>query len=341
MTEWVVDDERWMNVVPRSLRDVGVLVEPLTIAEKALAQVPQIQQRLPWACPASGGSIAGGCHRAVVLGAGPVGLLGAMALVADGFDTYVYSRGGADSPRARLAAEIGATFVPAETVAVGELAKKVGAIDLVYEATGVSSLAFDVLAVLGTNGIFVLTGVPGRRAPMQVDTDLLMRKPGAAEPGRRRLGEREPRRLRGRDPRSRALQGALAEGARRPHHRAFPDRRVCRAAPRDAHRRHQKCHRPILTTPSGSRPTASAGSPQAPCAGRGRADTTRSCSRRRRRRPAASSSVNGFDAWVATGERHEALSAQRYVPAVVHPDGARADRRLPSRAVAALDLSSR
>ncbi len=33
--------------------------------------------------------------------------------------------------------------------------------------------------------------------------------------------------------------------------------------------------------------------------------------------------VNGFDAWVAIGERHEALSAQRYVPAVVHPDGAR------------------
>jgi threonine dehydrogenase-like Zn-dependent dehydrogenase len=175
MTEWVVDDERWMNVVPRSLRDVGVLVEPLTIAEKALAQVPQIQQRLPWACPASGGKHAGGCHRAVVLGAGPVGLLGAMALVADGFDTYVYSRGGADSPRARLAAEIGATFVPAETVAVGELAKKVGAIDPVYEANGVSSLAFVVLAVLGTNGICVLTGVPGRRAPMQVDTDLLMR----------------------------------------------------------------------------------------------------------------------------------------------------------------------
>ncbi len=117
MTEWVVDDERWMNVVPRSLRDVGVLVEPLTIAEKALAQVRHIQQRLPWACPASGGKHHGGCHRAVVLGAGPVGLLGAMALVADGFDTYVYSRGGADSPRARLAAEIGATFVPAETVA--------------------------------------------------------------------------------------------------------------------------------------------------------------------------------------------------------------------------------
>lgn len=174
MTELVVDDERFMNVVPRALRDVGVLVEPLTIAEKALAQVQLVQQRLPWACPASGGKD-GSCHRAVVLGAGPVGLLGAMALVAAGFRTFVYSRGGAASPRARIVQAIGATFVEAETVTVADLPGRVGAIDVVYEATGASTLAFDVLSVLGTNGIFVFTGVPGRRAPIQVDTDLLMR----------------------------------------------------------------------------------------------------------------------------------------------------------------------
>src|SRR3989442_958956 len=34
MTEFIVDDEHYMNVVPRELRDVAVLVEPLTIAEK-------------------------------------------------------------------------------------------------------------------------------------------------------------------------------------------------------------------------------------------------------------------------------------------------------------------
>ncbi len=42
MTEEVVDDERYMHVVPRALRDVGVLVEPLTIAEKALIQVREV-----------------------------------------------------------------------------------------------------------------------------------------------------------------------------------------------------------------------------------------------------------------------------------------------------------
>src|SRR5258705_8805857 len=32
-------------------RSVAVLVEPLTIAEKALLQIGQVQERLPWACP--------------------------------------------------------------------------------------------------------------------------------------------------------------------------------------------------------------------------------------------------------------------------------------------------
>jgi threonine dehydrogenase-like Zn-dependent dehydrogenase len=109
MTEFVVDDEKYMNVVPGALRDVAVLVEPLTIAEKALAQVWQVQRRLPWACPVSKGP-ADHCHRALVIGAGPVGLLGAMALVNAGFEATVYSRGGAPNPKAAVVESIGARY---------------------------------------------------------------------------------------------------------------------------------------------------------------------------------------------------------------------------------------
>src|SRR5438094_3441545 len=104
MTETVVDDERYMHVVPRALRDVAVLVEPLTIAEKALIQVDQVQQRLPWICAVEPGKARQTCHRAVVIGAGPVGLLGAMALTARGFDTSVYSREPAPNPKSDLLA---------------------------------------------------------------------------------------------------------------------------------------------------------------------------------------------------------------------------------------------
>jgi threonine dehydrogenase-like Zn-dependent dehydrogenase len=163
MTERVVDDERYMHRVPPELRDVGVLVEPLTIAEKALIQVWDVQERLPWKP-----------ERAVVLGAGPVGLAGAFALIARGFDTWVYSRTHEGSPVPDLVAAIGGHFVSTDTPKE-DLAKQVGNIDLVYEATGAAAISFQLLEVLGTNGVFVFSGVPGRKAPIELAADALMR----------------------------------------------------------------------------------------------------------------------------------------------------------------------
>ena len=175
MTEFIVDDEKYMNPVPQELGDVAVLVEPLTIAEKALSQFWQVQQRLPLSYPVTPGKERAYCHRAVVLGAGPVGLLGAMVLISAGFETHVYSREAPPNPKATLLESIGAKYVSSETDSMEALAKRVGNIDLVYEAAGASRLSFDMMKVLGTNGIFVFTGVPGRKAPIEVDTDLIMR----------------------------------------------------------------------------------------------------------------------------------------------------------------------
>jgi threonine dehydrogenase-like Zn-dependent dehydrogenase len=175
MAQFIVDDQKYMNPVPVDMRDVAVLVEPLTIAEKGLAEVWNIQQRLPWGCPIVPGKAQAHCHTAVVLGAGPVGLLGAMALANADFDTYVYAREPAPNPKAAVLQAIGAKYYSAEIHSLEAFAAEVGNIDLVYEATGASKLAFDMIQLLGTNGIFIFTGVPGRKAPVQVDTDLMMR----------------------------------------------------------------------------------------------------------------------------------------------------------------------
>lgn len=128
-----------------------------------------IQERLPW------GKAKAGSHRAVVLGAGPVGLLGAMALVKAGFDTAVYAREPAPNSKSCVVEMIGAKYFSAQTHSLEALAGAVGNIDLVYEATGASKLAFDMVQYLGMNGIFIFTGVPGRKGPVQIDTDLMMR----------------------------------------------------------------------------------------------------------------------------------------------------------------------
>jgi threonine dehydrogenase-like Zn-dependent dehydrogenase len=176
LTEQVVDHEKYMNVVPRELRDVAVLTEPLTIAEKALRQIFEVQMRLPWACESLPGRPAGHCHSAVVLGAGPVGLLGAMALAASGFSVFVYSRERAPNPKSEIVAAIGAHYVSSQATPPEELAAQAGNIDLVYEASGASGASFALMRVLGTNGVFVFTGVPGRKAPIELDADLLMRQ---------------------------------------------------------------------------------------------------------------------------------------------------------------------
>ena len=175
MAQVIVDDEQFMNPVPRELRDIAVLVEPLTIAEKGLAQVWDIQQRLPWGCPSVPGKAQAHCHKAVVLGAGPVGLLGALVLVHAGFDTWVFARQPHPNPKSMVLESIGARYRSADAHSLQDLAEEVGNIDLVYEATGASLLAFDMMKHLGSNGIFIFTGVPGRKAPVEVDTDLMMR----------------------------------------------------------------------------------------------------------------------------------------------------------------------
>lgn len=175
MTEYLVEDERFMYTAPRQYRDVMVLVEPLTIAEKALAQLWQLQQRLPWAYPSAPRQTPGVSHRAVVLGAGPVGLLGAMLLRTAGFETYVYSREPLNSLKGHIVESIGATYVSGASETIEQLAKHVGNIDVVYEAAGASAVCFELMKYLGINGLFIFTGVPGRKAPVQVDTDLIMR----------------------------------------------------------------------------------------------------------------------------------------------------------------------
>lgn len=166
--EFFVEDVAYLHPVPPALRDVAVLTEPLTIAEKALREVERVQGRLPWK-PSSPG-------RAVVLGAGPVGQLGAMALLRAGFTTTVYSRSPKPNVKAAAAEAVGAPYLSSKEVLPGEMVKRAGPIDVVYEAAGASKAAFAVLEVLGPNGVFVFTGVPGRKEEQPLETSELMRQ---------------------------------------------------------------------------------------------------------------------------------------------------------------------
>lgn len=162
-----VERERYLTRVPPPMRHAAVLAEPMTIAEKALAQVRAIQARLPDK-PATESN-------AVVLGAGPIGVLGVAALVLRGYRTTVYARSRAPNPKAHLVESLGARYVSAQTTSADELAALTGGIDVVYEAAGSPALAFDVLRVLGINGVFVFTGIPPADIGLNIGAGDLMR----------------------------------------------------------------------------------------------------------------------------------------------------------------------
>jgi threonine dehydrogenase-like Zn-dependent dehydrogenase len=167
LAELFVEDEGNLIQLPDALADVGVLVEPLTIAAKAARQIETIQERMPW--------LEREPHRALVLGAGAVGLLGAMMLASNEHEVYVYSREPADSERAELVRSFGATYLSAQDTQLSALRPRVGPMDVVFEAVGYSPVAFEATAALGPNGVFVFTGVPALGPDRSIDLDRIMR----------------------------------------------------------------------------------------------------------------------------------------------------------------------
>jgi threonine dehydrogenase-like Zn-dependent dehydrogenase len=132
--EMAVDAEQDLIAVPGPLDEFAVLAEPLSVVEKAIGMAMQFRQE-----PAA---------TAGVLGAGPVGLLAAMALRARGLDVWLHSLEPKDHPRARLAERAGARYL-----------ESLGApADIVIEATGAAEAAFAGIRCLGPLGVAALLG---------------------------------------------------------------------------------------------------------------------------------------------------------------------------------------
>jgi threonine dehydrogenase-like Zn-dependent dehydrogenase len=172
--EYVVDSARYIVKVPAELAPVGVLTEPMSVAEKAIDEATQIQvSRLPGA-DGPAGWLRG--KQVLVAGLGPVGLLAAFALRLRGAKVLgldVVDRG---SSRPALLQSIGGEYVDGRRIAAHKLDDHFGHIDMVLEATGVANLEFDLLSALGTNGVYVLTGIPGGDRPMSIDGADLVRR---------------------------------------------------------------------------------------------------------------------------------------------------------------------
>ncbi|MEU5576174.1 glucose 1-dehydrogenase [Streptomyces huasconensis] len=155
---WTVESEYAVRLDP-GLESVGMLLEPTTVVAKAWEQVERVGGRA-WFEP----------RRALVTGAGPIGLLAALLGVQRGLDVHVLdqvSRG----PKPDLVAGLGATYHSED---IGEVTSALRP-DVVIEATGAGSLVFASMAGTATYGVVCLTGVSPAGRKLSVDAGSINR----------------------------------------------------------------------------------------------------------------------------------------------------------------------
>ena len=162
LTEYYVDSADFMVKVPQGLKEVGVLLEPFTVVQKGITQAYEIQRRLRVWHP----------RKAAVMGSGTIGLLAALVLRLRGIDVTVFSRSKKPNLNAELVEKIGARYISTQERAINNgAATEFGPFDLIFEATGASSVVFDSMQVLGKNGVLVLSSVTGGDKQIEVPAD--------------------------------------------------------------------------------------------------------------------------------------------------------------------------
>jgi threonine dehydrogenase-like Zn-dependent dehydrogenase len=163
LSEYVAVHSDFVVKVPDELRDVAVVVEPLSIVEKVYRQVELIQRRMMVWEP----------RRVIITGAGSVGVLAAFLARLRGLDTLVYSRGPATGAPGEILRRIGAEHADSSEQTLAEATERFGAPDIAVEATGYSPLAWDVAGVLARNGVACLLSVTGGERKAEIPSDQL------------------------------------------------------------------------------------------------------------------------------------------------------------------------
>jgi threonine dehydrogenase-like Zn-dependent dehydrogenase len=173
-TEFVVDREQYIVQVPAELEAIGVLMEPLSVVEKAIDEALAVQTVR---CPdvaITPDWLHG--RRCLVAGLGPVGLLAAMVLRLRGGEVYGLDVVDPNTARPKWLDGIGGSYIDGRQILADQVKKKIGGMDFILDASGVAALEFNLLDALARNGMYVVTGIPGGDRPLQIPGAELIRQ---------------------------------------------------------------------------------------------------------------------------------------------------------------------
>jgi threonine dehydrogenase-like Zn-dependent dehydrogenase len=126
LAEYYVDAAEYLVRIPQGLKRVGVLMEPTSVAEKAIGQAWEIQRRLKVWRP----------RRAAVLGTGTLGLLASMILKLRGLEVTAFGLKQGSHLNSRLLEDIGVRYVSTADRSLRDAAREFGPFDFILEGTG-------------------------------------------------------------------------------------------------------------------------------------------------------------------------------------------------------------
>jgi threonine dehydrogenase-like Zn-dependent dehydrogenase len=163
LTEHYVEDARYVFPLPETLREVGVLLEPTTVAEKGVNHAFEIQRRLRVWAP----------RRACILGSGTIGLLMALVARLRGLELTVLSLPRKPNRNAELVEQLGGHYFSSEEHTLAEISAERGPFDLIMDATGFSPIVWEAAEVLGKNGVLVLSSITGGDRVAEIRSDAI------------------------------------------------------------------------------------------------------------------------------------------------------------------------
>lgn len=163
LTEYYAESADHLVGVPHALRDVALLLEPMSVVQKGIQQVYEIQRRLKvWkACSAA------------VVGVGTIGLLTTSALRLRNIDTICLDVLPKLNLKATLVEEIGARYVDTSSTTLDEASRAFGPFDLILEASGDSTMVYKSASALAKNGVLAVFSIPNGHARTEIGSDRL------------------------------------------------------------------------------------------------------------------------------------------------------------------------
>jgi glucose 1-dehydrogenase len=163
-SELVVEDAEHVVAIPPALGRLGVLAEPSSICARGIRHATAIGERQPWE-PA----------RALVIGAGAIGMLATYMLRLAGHEVWTVARSEPSSDKGRLVAASGARYVSTRHTPLSAVREETGGFDVVIEAAGSAEMMVEAMAALRRNGVACLLGLDARPHTVELDATLLGR----------------------------------------------------------------------------------------------------------------------------------------------------------------------